>query len=431
MISWIRFDSIKDHPIGDLHSGNQFYEVQENILNMGPRFNEKEWVDNFEVKGFATACADVETNTWHRYTGSRIDGIETHRTVQVTIDDTIGKQLRRVRGTIPIVHLIIPVHIQAIEKDNLLKEIADTFAPYKEVRILFSGTWDLYSSVDHTTGFDLIEYIKEQTQSIPQERIFVLSCNKEIVDRTKELMPNATAYNHNVYYNRIRVYNPNEYIPSKDKRTKHILNLNNRIKDFRKELYDFLPADKTYKTLVENGFRLGEEATRKMRTQNITSWQDNLPYKYYNDSYINLVSETYFYNYNEAFVPADSTKPHLYASVTKQPRDKIVKWHSEKTLKPLYFRQLFLIAGTYKTHEVLKEYGYKLFDNFIDYSFDDEVSGLERMKLLKTEITRLLNLSLDEIHEYYMSNECQSILQHNYNLFMKNSDTNMSEMLQQ
>lgn len=104
---------------------------------------------------------------------------------------------------------------------------------------------------------------------------------------------------------------------------------------------------------------------------------------------------------------------------------------SSPNLNPLYFRQLFLIAGTYKTHEVLKEYGYKLFDNFIDYSFDDEVSGLERMKLLKTEITRLLNLSLDEIHEYYMSNECQSILQHNYNLFMKNSDTNMSEMLQQ
>ena len=61
----------------------------------------------------------------------------------------------------------------------------------------------------------------------------------------------------------------------------------------------------------------------------------------------------------------------------------------------------------------------------------DIISGNKRMISLKTEINRLLNLSLDEIHEYYMSDDCQSILEHNYNLFMKNSDINMSEMLQQ
>jgi len=427
MISWIRFDKIKNHPIGELKIGNQFYEVQEGQEYIGPRFNNKEWLDNYEVKDFATLYKGAEANTFFRIG----DDTTKDKVVYLTLDDTLDKQIRRLRGSTPIVHIIIPVHISSIQKDNLLKDIAETFAPYKEVKLLFSGTWDLYTSIDHTTGFDLIEYIKEQTQSIPQERILILSCNKEIVDRTKEIMPNVTAYNHNCYYNRIRAYNPEEYIPNKNKRNKHFINLNHRIKDFRKELYDFLPEDKSYKTLVENGFRLLEERTKLMKTHNITTWQDSLPHTYYNDSYINLVSETFFYNYNDSFIKSESEKPHWHTGITKQPEDKIVKWHSEKTLKPIYFRQIFLVAGTYKTHEVLKEYGYKLFDNFIDYSFDDEVSGLERMKLLKTEITRLLNLSLDEIHEYYMSNECQSILQHNYNLFIKNSDTNMSEMLQQ
>ena len=255
MISWIRFDKIKNHPIGELKIGNQFYEVQEGQEYIGPRFNNKEWLDNYEVKDFATLYKGAEANTFFRIG----DDSTKDKVVNLTLDDTLDKQIRRLRGSTPIVHIIIPVHISSIEKDNLLKDIAETFAPYKEVKLLFSGTWDLYTSIDHTTGFDLIEYIKEQTQSIPQERILILSCNKEIVDRTNEVMPNVTAYNHNCYYNRIRAYNPEEYTPNKNKRNKHFINLNHRIKDFRKELYDFLPADKSYKTLVENGFRLVEE----------------------------------------------------------------------------------------------------------------------------------------------------------------------------
>jgi hypothetical protein len=65
----------------------------------------------------------------------------------------------------------------------------------------------------------------------------------------------------------------------------------------------------------------------------------------------------------------------------------------------------------------VKNLGFKLFEDFIDYSFDAEVQPLMRMRKLKKEIDRLSNLELSDIHEYMYSESCQDILQHNYDLF--------------
>ena len=86
---------------------------------------------------------------------------------------------------------------------------------------------------------------------------------------------------------------------------------------------------------------------------------------------------------------------------------------TEKSLKPIYFRQMFLIVGVLGANKTLQDLGFKLFDNFIDYSFDLEEDPLLRLKQVYVEIKRLTDISIEDIHAYYNSAECQDIIEHN------------------
>jgi hypothetical protein len=98
--------------------------------------------------------------------------------------------------------------------------------------------------------------------------------------------------------------------------------------------------------------------------------------------------------------------------------DKVTFGHlTEKSFKPMYFKQLFLVNGYHNINIELKNLGFKLFEDFIDYSFDEVAQPLMRMRKLKNELTRLSKLELSDIHEYMYSESCQDILQHNYNLY--------------
>ena len=65
---------------------------------------------------------------------------------------------------------------------------------------------------------------------------------------------------------------------------------------------------------------------------------------------------------------------------------------SEKTFRSIYHLQPFVVFGQHQANQKLQDYGYKLYDDLFDYSFDDERDTYKRWTKLKKELTRQVNL---------------------------------------
>jgi hypothetical protein len=97
---------------------------------------------------------------------------------------------------------------------------------------------------------------------------------------------------------------------------------------------------------------------------------------WYSDTYINLVTETFF-------------GPNVFLS--------------EKIFKPISNLQPFIVLGDYHTLFELRRLGFKTFEPFIDESYDTELSQKNRIKKIEIEIEKLKNKSISEIHDWYYS----------------------------
>lgn len=98
----------------------------------------------------------------------------------------------------------------------------------------------------------------------------------------------------------------------------------------------------------------------------------------YQHSYINIVNESQFENDNIIHI-------------------------TEKTLIPLYYSQIPIIVGTYQHIKKTKEkYGFDFFEDFIDFSYDDEPNPQKRMRMIIDEIVRI-SKKKDVIRSFYLS----------------------------
>lgn len=64
---------------------------------------------------------------------------------------------------------------------------------------------------------------------------------------------------------------------------------------------------------------------------------------------------------------------------------------SEKTFRSIYHLQPFLIFGQRHANLKLQDYGYKIFDNNFDYSFDEEHDTYKRWSKLRVEVEKHVN----------------------------------------
>lgn len=103
-------------------------------------------------------------------------------------------------------------------------------------------------------------------------------------------------------------------------------------------------------------------------TNNMKEW--------YVDTYVNLVTETFF-----------GTNVFL----------------SEKIFKPISNYQPFIVLGDYHTLAELKKLGFKTFEPFIDESYDEEKDPKKRFEKIEIEIQKLKEKSIEEIHNWYYS----------------------------
>jgi hypothetical protein len=91
---------------------------------------------------------------------------------------------------------------------------------------------------------------------------------------------------------------------------------------------------------------------------------------------------------------------------------------TEKSFKPFYYFQLPIFLALHNHVKTLKEeYGFYLFDDLINHSYDDERDDAKRFHMVVNEIKRLSNMR-EEISLYYKNNIDKLI--HNHNIIKNN-----------
>ena len=108
-----------------------------------------------------------------------------------------------------------------------------------------------------------------------------------------------------------------------------------------------------------------------------------------------------------------STPPGQYYSslidvVTETAIDSTFR--TEKSVWPIVYMKPFMIVGARFINNDLRKYGFKLYDELIDYRFDTIESPRERIQAVADELQRLQSLDLDLNEQYKL---LQPKLEHN------------------
>jgi hypothetical protein len=124
-------------------------------------------------------------------------------------------------------------------------------------------------------------------------------------------------------------------------------------------------------------------------------WNRVYEQRSYEDSYVNIVTESAYFP-NEIHI-------------------------TEKSLKPFYFYQFPLFLSTYNHVKYLKErFGFDVFDDIIDHSYDNEQDNMKRLKMFFDEIKRLSDKK-EELKTFYIKNKERFINNKNIVVSISNS----------
>jgi hypothetical protein len=93
---------------------------------------------------------------------------------------------------------------------------------------------------------------------------------------------------------------------------------------------------------------------------------------------------------------------------------------TEKTYKPIYTCQPFIIAGNALSLKKLKEYGFKTFDKWWDESYDNEINFEKRMSKITKLLEEIASWDLDKCSK--IRSEMREILIHNYNQMLSKDE---------
>lgn len=113
-------------------------------------------------------------------------------------------------------------------------------------------------------------------------------------------------------------------------------------------------------------------------------------------------------------VPVDIYKQSSYSLVAETQNENSFSFFTEKIIKPMMGRRLFVVASGQYYLKNLKKLGFKTFENVIDESYDEVAELEDRIKLMLDQVSILQNLDQNWVH-----NSIFDILEHNYNLVMK------------
>ena len=112
---------------------------------------------------------------------------------------------------------------------------------------------------------------------------------------------------------------------------------------------------------------------------------------YVNDSYVNVVTETYP-DCNILHIPPEGRVTDIYGDL----------FITEKTCKAL-ISQPFIVVGNHGTLKKLREWGFETYPELFDESYDLIEDGHERIKFIFEEVKKLCFMDIKELKEIYKS----------------------------
>jgi hypothetical protein len=83
---------------------------------------------------------------------------------------------------------------------------------------------------------------------------------------------------------------------------------------------------------------------------------------------------------------------------------------SEKTAIPLFYKKPFVVLGASNHHKNLVDLGFKLYDEIIDYSFDEVENLNQRVNMLAYQLTKLVDTNYSKLY-----NILKPKIEYNYN----------------
>jgi len=181
---------------------------------------------------------------------------------------------------------------------------------------------------------------------------------------------------------------------------------------YKEEVYPKLPLvidmekDTTFgKTVVDyyKNNRDGENLENIDKfTEEVSSYvTTSYVHEMYTNSYFNILTET-AYNWDSSSILGNSV------------------FLTEKTLKPIFGMQPFIVVTNSRYLEFLRKLGFETFPEIFDESYDKIENPLERMNAIVKEITKICSLSYEEIHDKYYS--IFDKLEHNRNRLLEIPD---------
>ena len=114
-------------------------------------------------------------------------------------------------------------------------------------------------------------------------------------------------------------------------------------------------------------------------------------------------------DYNNKFSSTKyTTKEHysktLFSIVTEMSFNYSSNNITEKTFKPIGNCHPFIIIGDHNIHQTLTHYGFELYDDLIDYTFDNVWENDLRLNLVLKEIKKIHELGEDKLKAWYQRN---------------------------
>lgn len=144
-----------------------------------------------------------------------------------------------------------------------------------------------------------------------------------------------------------------------------------------------------------------EMSKQNLLDKGIVTWIAHLnensdyPYQYF-DGNKRLLGDD-FVNHLNSFQLPNEYHESLFEIVTESTPD--IKFLTEKTVRNLLLKKPFVILGSRWIHYTLTDFGFKLYDEVIDYSFEHEEDLLKRTEMVANNIHNILKYDPNELYE--------------------------------
>jgi len=114
----------------------------------------------------------------------------------------------------------------------------------------------------------------------------------------------------------------------------------------------------------------------------------------------------------DIFRPPEEFQTSLFSFISESNTKCL--FYTEKTFLPILNKRPFFIFGAPYANTYLKNLGFEIFDEVIDYSFDSVDNDLHRCQLYFEQAQKLSQMSLDTLH-----NTVYSKVEHNFNRLLE------------